>query len=216
MNAGGKRVLILVGSPKPLERSASARIGGIVADRLKRRGWGAETYRAVDMLGVDGSMQSALRVVDRADVVLLTTPLYVDSLPAPVIHVLQRIADRRSKKDPQTRPRLASIINCGFAEAGQNRTAQRVVECFATQAQLAWAGGVSLGSAGFLTRKGRESLNHIAEALAAGVGLPEQNVIRLGRNVIPSWLYRVVGNRMWKRQAKKNDVLRQLGARPYS
>ena len=147
---------------------------------------------------------------------LLTTPLYVDSLPAPVIRLLRRIADHRSESGPQTRPRLVSIINCGFAEAAQNHSAQRVVGRFAAQAQLAWAGGVSLGSAGVVTKKGRESLNLVAEALATGAALPEQAVTRLGRNVIPGWLYRVGGNRMWKRQAKKNDVLRQLGARPYS
>ena len=72
-----------------------------------------------------------------------------------------------------------------------------------------------MGSAGFVNRRVRESLGLFADALAMRGAVPEGAVERAGRKAIPSWLYRSVGNRMWKRQARKHGVLERLDARPY-
>jgi len=215
MNENGNRILILVGSPKPLERSASARLGRIVGEALSAKGWQAETIRILDALKSDASVESVLSAVARSDVVLLTTPLYVDSIPAPAIGMLSAIADHRVGRDLEDRPRFASILNCGFAEAAQNGTAQRILEQFAARAGFAWAGGISVGSAGFVTKSVRDALDLLADALATGRNAPERAINRAAKNAIPGWLYRVLGNWMWKRQAKKNGVLDQLNARPY-
>jgi hypothetical protein len=36
------------------------------------------------------------------------------------------------------------------------------------------------------------------------------------KRVMPAWFYRLGGNIMWRRQAKKNGVARRLRAKPYA
>ncbi len=217
MSSTGGRVVILVGSPKPLQHSSSARLGKIVADVLSSKGWRIETTRVLDVLKSDAAIEAFLFDIGSADVVVLTAPLYVDGLPAPVIRLLKRIAARVAASGLREGrcPRFASILNCGFAEAAQNTTAQRILERFAARIGWTWGGGISLGSAGFVNKRVRESLGLFADALAMRGAVPEGAVERAGRKAIPSWLYRSVGNRMWKRQARKHGVLERLDARPY-
>jgi len=216
MSAAGNRLLILVGSPKPLERSASARLGKIVGEALSARGWELRTVRIPDALKSEASIESMLSEVERADGVVLTAPLYVDSLPAPVIRALGAIANQRADSGSSKMIRFASILNCGFTEAAQNHTAQRLLKRFAEKAGLVWAGAISAGSAGAVTKSVRVSLNLLADAMAAGGDLSTQAVEREAKNAVPGWTYRVIGNWMWKRQAKKNGALDQFYARPYT
>ena len=54
-----------------------------------------------------------------------------------------------------------------------------------------------------------------AVALAAGEAVPGESVELLAKPLIPGWLYIFMGNRGWKRVAKKNGVKGELYNRPY-
>jgi hypothetical protein len=153
--------------------------------------------------------EQALVAIESAGVVILSLPLYVDSFPAPVIALLERIAERRTGAG---RVRFLLLIQCGFPERTQNMTALAIAERFAAEAGWEWLGGVAFGAMENYGGSAAEALPRIAEAIADGKPIPEVMLKR----VMPAWFYRLGGNIMWRRQAKKNGVARRLRAKPYA
>ena len=88
-----------------------------------------------------------LDAIDKADLVLLAFPLYVNSLPAPVIHALETIVmQRASQGENKHLPLFAAIANCGFPEPGHNATALAICENFPRLSNFTWAGSLALGA----------------------------------------------------------------------
>ena len=215
MNDARESVLLLVGSPKGLERSHSARLGRLIASRLEERGWNSESIHLHAAVQAVEGRRELFEAIDRADLVLFAAPLYVDSLPAPAIRALELVAEHRRSSDVEQVPRFVSIVNCGFVEPSQNDTCQRILRRFADRAAFNWLTGVSLGGGGQIPKRIRQALEILVEALDLGILVPHE-VERLTRKPwMPSWLYVIGGNVMWKRMADRNGVKDQLRARPY-
>ena len=144
-----------------------------------------------------------------ADLEVLSLPLYVDSFPAPVIALFERIAEQRVGAG---RTRILLIIQCGFPESEQNATALAIAECFAAEVGWRWLGGLALGGVETYGGSAHEVLDLIGKALAEGRPAPDL----AANKAMPAWLYRIGGNIMWRREAKKNGVARRLRAKPYA
>ena len=82
------RALLLIGSPKPTA-SASASFAEAVGQRLEARGWTVQTERILPTFRHEERMDSLLDVLAESDRVVLSFPVYVDSLPAPVLRLLE-------------------------------------------------------------------------------------------------------------------------------
>ena len=215
MSNVSERVLLLVGSPKGLEKSNSARLGRLVVDGLEERGWTYESIHLHVAVKSEEGQRDLFEAIDRADVVLFAAPLYVDSLPAPAIRALELIAAHRRSGDAKHVPRFVSIINCGFVEPSQNDTCQAILQRFADRTGFDWVTGVSLGGGGQIPKRVRLALGMLTEALDLEILVPEE-VERLTRKPsMPGRLYVVAGNFMWKRLADKSGVKDQLRAQPY-
>ena len=215
MSDGGGRVLLLVGSPKGLEKSNSARFGRMVVDRLERRGWASEAVHLHAAVRTEAGRQALLDAVDTASVVLFAAPLYIDSLPAPAIRALETIAAHRRAGSVSRVPRFVTLINCGFVEPSQNDTCQWILRRFAERTGFEWLAGVSLGGGGRVPKRVREAFDILAESIDLEILVPDE-VERLTRKpIMPSWLYVVVGNSMWRRWAARSGVEERLGDRPY-
>lgn len=215
MSEGGPRVVLLVGSPKGLEKSASARLGGAVVSGLEERGWTSESIHLNAAVASDLGRRELVETVDRADVVLFASPLYVDSLPAPAIRALELIAANRRVGRTDRVPRFVPMINCGFVEASQNDTCLRILQRFADGAAFEWLAGISLGGGGALTQRVRKAFDLLVEAIDLELLAPVE-VDRLTRKpIMPKWLYVLGGNAMWRREAAKNGVRDRLRDRPY-
>ncbi|MFC2079497.1 hypothetical protein ACFLSZ_05925 [Candidatus Bipolaricaulota bacterium] len=211
----GERVTLLVGSPKGLEAGSSVRLGRTITDVLEEAGWHCGAFHLHAAVRTEGLMSELLDSIDSTDVVVLSTPLYVDSLPAPVIRALHRIAAHRNGTDGGNIPRFLSIVNCGFVEPWQNDGAQRMLEQFCAEARFESVGALSLGAGGAMTGKVQKAFKLAAEALRGDILIPV-DVRKLTRSrIIPAWLYILGGNMMWKKQAKANGVRNQLKAQPY-
>jgi multimeric flavodoxin WrbA len=223
-SAPTRRALLLVGSPRT-KKSTSASLGGYLMEQLAARGVETETLQIYTSFNSAERTRAALESFDVADLVVLAFPLYVDSLPAPVIAALEKIAAHQAGR--ATRQRLVAIANCGFPEAAHNATALAICSEFARLAGLAWAGGLALGGGEGLVHgvplnavDGRaipikQSLELAAEALVAGRSIPLAARDLLAKPVIPNWLYRLFGGYGWKQQAKKYGVQKSMQRRPY-
>lgn len=220
-----RRAVLLVGSPRT-RKSTSQSLGGYLFDRLAERQVRTETFYIHTSLYSAERMQALQDAVDAADLVMLAFPLYVDSLPAPVIVALERIAARR-REQGKPRLRFAALANCGFPEAAHNRTALAICETFARQAGFDWAGALALGAGEGLVHgvplEGasgpaipiRKALDLAAAALAQGEAVPQSAVDLLARPVIPGWLYRLLGVFGWRQQAKQYGAQSLLRRQAY-
>jgi len=215
MSDVGERVLLLVGSPKGLEKSNSARLGRLVVGMLEERGWSSESAHLHAAIKSETGRRELFEAIDRANVVLLAAPLYVDSLPAPAIRALELIAAHRRASDVKRMPRFVSMIQCGFVEPSQNDTCQRILRRFADCTGFEWVAGVSLGGGGRVTKLVRTAFDILGEALDLEILVPDGVEQRTRKPSMPGWLYVIGGNMGWKRLADKNGVKDQLRARPY-
>ncbi|TFG30306.1 hypothetical protein EU527_14730 [Candidatus Thorarchaeota archaeon] len=219
-----KRALLLVGSPK-MERSTSNSIVVYLGMKLAEYGMNIEkmfTHRMDDA----SNLESLLSSVDSSDLVFLSTPLYVDSLPAPVMRVLQSIAIHRTQRSESTSPLFGVIINSGFPEAHQNDCVIEICRLFAKRADLTWAGGIAFGGGGAINgvpiekaqginRFLKPALNMTAKALSKGEPIPQDAISLAAKPIVPTRMYFMIASRRLKSAAKHYGVEKTLGARPF-
>ncbi|MFZ5915881.1 MAG: hypothetical protein ACOYZ7_03015 [Chloroflexota bacterium] len=222
---GQKRALLLVGSAKR-PHSTSESLGRYLLGQLAGRGYETEALLIHRALKSDQGRGELLAAVERADLLLLAFPLYVDTLPALVIRALEAIAERRRDGQDSSGGRLVAIANCGFPEASHNDTALAICRRFAAEAGFEWAGGLALGGgqalsgrpldqAGGMARHAVQALDLAAAALAAGDPLPQEAVVAMGQPIIPRRAYLWMGGLGWRLQARKHGAARRLRARPF-
>jgi len=219
-----RSAVLLVGSART-HKSTSHVLGSYLMKQLSARGVQTEAIQIYHALNSPEKTRLLLEKLDSADLAILSFPLYVDSLPAPVIELLERIAAHRANHTRETR--LAALVNCGFPEAHHNNTALAICEEFSRQSGMTWAGGLSLGAGQGLVRGMpieeldgrantlREALELSADSLAKGESIPQTAQNLLDKPFIPAWLYRFMGGIGWKMQARKHGVQKILQQQSY-
>jgi hypothetical protein len=218
-----KNALLLVGSPRR-DKSNSFSLGSFLMKKLSENGVEITTMMVKDMLRSEERIEDMLKEIDKTELIVLAFPLYVDSLPAMDIKLLQIISEHRSGSTDMKG--FISIVNCGFPEAYHNGTAISICRNFASRANLEWRGGLSLGGgmaiasrpldeAGGVARNMVKSLEMAAQSLAMGEPIPKESEERMALPIAPKWIFIRMGNRMWRKQARENGVENDLYARPY-
>jgi len=230
------KALLLVGSPKG-KKSTSHALGRFLLHKLETGGL------VVEEVTIGAAMRSVedrrllLEAVDKAGIFIVSFPLYVDQLPAPVIEAFELIAARRKATGANTTtdaagtggriPKIVAIVQCGFPESHQNHQAVDIVRRFAEEAGFRWGGALAMGmggaiagrpieEAGGMVRKTVEALELTAVALLKGENVPEKAVALMAKSLIPKWLYIFVGDRQMKKAAKKRGVHKRMRERPYA
>jgi hypothetical protein len=177
-----------------------------------------------------------LAAVERADLVSLAAPLFVDTLSHRVLLALEILAAERPRWNQGAPKRLVSMINCGFPEAHQNTIALATCEQFAVEAGWIWSGGLALGGGEMLNAKpldervaARPPLHHLraaldlsAEALHRGESIPDRAQALIDRSPLPGvprWLWRTLFRPLagfhWRDLARRQGLKsRALTAQP--
>jgi len=158
-----------------------------------------------------------------SDVLLVSSSLYVDALPATLLAFLERYSAYLAGpgKDVRARTqRVFACVNCGFFEGEQNASALEIIANFSAASGLRWSGGVGIGTGEMIgslkdvpldssiRKPVTRALRALAEAIAAG---PDG---RLGENLfvhhwLPFILYKLAGEAGWRKQAKQNGLKRR-------
>jgi hypothetical protein len=219
--------LLLIGSPKPGE-SASRSFGSAVLSRLAARGADTRTARVTPSFRSPAAMDGLMTDLDWADLVLLASPVYVDTLPAPVMRLLETWNRRGGNDAPEAarrRPvRLATLLQCGFPEAHHCAAAIDVCEEFCRESGVGWAGALAFGCGGAMAGRPLErsplakavpALDEAADALAAGREIPEEARRVFGRQFAPIWAYTLFGGLSWWWIARKKGGREPLRLRRY-
>ena len=211
-----ERAALLVGSAKPKGTSASETLARALSARLGRAGVATEIHFATEFVHEDDGALEHAGAIAACDLFALVTPLYVDSFPALVTHALELVARHRGAS--RAPARFVTLVQCGFPEAEQNRTAVRIARHFAEQAGYAWSGALPLGGGGIVAPDAaldapHGALRHVvraldlaAPALAAGRALPPEAIPLMATAPMPDALYRRVGDLGARWQAHRNGL----------
>lgn len=215
---------LVVGSAKAKGTSASENMARSLAARLEHEGVPTTLHVATEFLR-DEKAQATARAVATADLFVLVTPLYVDAFPALATHVLEHVASVRTQASAPAR--FAVLVNCGFPEAEQNRTALRIARHFADSAGYTWAGGLPLGGGGAVNPGVPLDLQHgpaqhviraldlAAPCLARSEAIAPEAIVQMATAPMPDALYRLLGDIGWRYMAYKNGLSQAaLRARP--
>jgi multimeric flavodoxin WrbA len=222
-----QRALLLVGSPRT-RKSTSNSLGGYLFEQLSAKNIQTETIFIHTTMYSAERTRAMLDAINKTDLVLLAFPLYVDSLPAPVMNALEAIAlQRASHSENKPQPLFAAIANCGFPEQNHNATALAICANFARLANFQWAGSLALGAGEGMVHgtplnemDGRviplkKALDLAAASLARGSSIPLQAQALLAKPFIPGWLYRAMGVYGWRQQARPYGVEKVIKRQPY-
>jgi NADPH-dependent FMN reductase len=211
-----RRALLIVGSPKTLSSSTSGVLGEELLGRLGVAGWQTESLTLKPGTFRGEGEAELLAAVDRADLILLAFPLYIDALAYLVTKALEVIAEHRRAAGDGARPQgLVALANNGFPEAHQNNLAFSILRHFAAQSGMVWLGGMALG-AGEATIGGHplkassasgiplfrisQALDAAGAALARGEALPAEAWQGIARVPIP-YMPRFIWHRVFMRGA---------------
>jgi Flavodoxin-like fold len=138
-------LLLLNGSPRGAG-SNSMKMLSRVAD-----GWqtAAETPRPADAaveilhLAKRSDFERAVEAFGQGDTALIGMPLYADAMPALVKEYFERLAPYIGR---ESNPRMAFLVQCGFAEALHCRGVERYFERLAGRLSAPYAGTIVRGS----------------------------------------------------------------------
>jgi hypothetical protein len=218
----------LVGSPRG-KKSTSTSLGSYLLSNLEKRGLETEMLWLNRHVANDEKLSQMFGAIDRADIVVLTAPLYDDCQPYIVTRAMEAVAASQLNLENK---RFIPIINCGFPEPEHiTAVAISIYHKFASTVGFRWAGSLALGGGemlqgatgkkledlGKLAGKVKKALDRIADALVAENSFPDESL-----RIVPKIFYKPVmkkvihrlNNYGWESRAKKNGV--DVNYRPYS
>lgn len=211
-------IAIINGSPKKTE-GATLVIINLVKEIL---GEDIEVFQGIDFIGKPEKERKIL--IDnilKADTLLIAFPLYVDSLPMPLIKTLESI--EKESESLESLPKVYGISQCGFYEASQNETALKIIENFCNRLGLKWQYGLGI-EAGVLLNHMKDIKQRPTKPIYDGICSLckdiDKNLDEKRENVyinpsLPRFLYKLGGNMMWKQQAKINKVGDKMNSAPF-
>jgi hypothetical protein len=218
MNA--KTALLMVASPRGF-KSTSHSLGTYLLDKLQAGGFETQEIHVQASMSTPEAQAKLLMQVAQSNLLVVAFPLYVDSLPAQLIAAFEKIAQQHKTSGNQKIQRFAAIVNNGFPEASQNATAIAICKQFASEAGFEWTGSLSLGGggaidgaplaqAGVVAKNARAALDIAANDLLEGKPISAQASDLMAKASIPRWLFLLVGNHRWNKQAKLCGVKDRL------
>jgi multimeric flavodoxin WrbA len=224
-----RNVLLLIGSPRG-ERSNSYAIGKFLLDKLEEKGLVSEEAFANRLVSTREGAQKLLKSVDNADIIVLATPLYVDSFPSPLIKTLELINEHQKAVIPTKPQMLVTIINSGFPEKEQMNIALKIIQNFAHESNFKQGGeirvswGMALNSEPLNEKKGQTrkltaGLSLAAVNLSEGQPMSEEAQDLASTLFLPLFLAKnmtlLFGKRGWNKLAKDNNAQAKMYDQPY-
>jgi hypothetical protein len=222
------RALLLVGSPRG-KKSTSTSVGSYLLNLLDERGLETDVLWIKRQLADDDKLFQMLDAVDRADIIILTAPLYDDCQPYIVTRTMEAIAAHLKNLGNK---RFIPIINCGFPEPEHiTAVAITIYQKFASTVGFKWAGSLAIGGGemlqgargktldeiGKMAGKVKKTLEKISDSLVADNSFLDESI-----RAVPDFFYKPFMKRImtwmnnygWRSRAKKNGGI--VDARPYS
>ncbi len=238
-----KQITFLMCSPRG-DNSASHSIGSYVTEVFEEKGYQSKYIHVYKTLRKQELIDEMIKSIDESEIVLLSTPLYIDSAPANTIRLMDIISKAvKEGKVTEKKRYLLAIACAGFLEYYHNLLALKMYEQFAKLNGFIWAGGLPIGAAGTYTLYGVtgliekiaplpeedirhkiyaepakilvEVINAAAENISSGKTIPKEELKKLEVLSMPLEMYINGGNQNWIDWAKRIETEDKLRDKPY-
>ena len=151
-----------------------------------------------------------LKSIKKIDTIILAFPLYVDGPPNKVIELFEYI---KNNKINIKNKKIYTIINCGFWEAKQNRTASLIVEDFAINNGAKYMGSFNIGAGEIIGKCDKKKIYRLASLpflikirkFKARINKGKKVTLETTIRPMTKGLYVYLANCSWKKQMIKND-----------
>lgn len=206
------KITIINGSPK------TAGISALIIKQMENLlDEQIEKHHAIQLVHAETPKETIIEILE-VDILLFVFPLFMDSLPSPLIELLTRLES--AAYHGATIPRVFAIAN-GALDATQTTLALEMIEHFSCRAGLLWGYGVGIGAGSMLYNAG----DNWEKGLAFDIYLAlcdlaiaiKEKRSRLNIYVVPKispFLYKAIANIGFWLEAKGNKT-GNLRARPY-
>jgi hypothetical protein len=218
-----QKIVLLNGSPKG-RGGSSGSFGDYILGKISKEGISKETFHVGKSVRKEEKWNSLVESLKNADTIILTFPLYWDSLPSHLINGLEKLYTQKDELGKSQN--FYTIINNGFPEPWHNEIAIEICKCFATKMDYKWQGALNIGGGaainekpleetGGMTFKLRETLDIAAKAIAQGNPVPAEVNKRLEKPLYPAWIPLILGGFGWRHQARKKGMKGSIKDQPY-
>jgi NAD(P)H-dependent FMN reductase len=205
-----QKLVMIIGSPR-LKHSTSYAIADYLKNGLSKQGWTVDILFAHQAITNETTMEELLIKTDQTDIIGIIFPLYVDSIPGPLIQVLETMSEHMTKKTDQ---KIFTIVNSGFPEPHQSQLAVDMIENFSKECQDTFIGGLTIGAGGVIGGKPIEQIKHRSKRLMTALHLTIQDLVEtqtiseravqiLSKPIFPKILYNIFANISWAKRSKK-------------
>lgn len=152
------------------------------------------------------SPEGLLELLGTHRTLILTFPLYVDSLPSHLVDLLEGIKGKVSGVS------LYAVVNSGFFESEKNLVAIEILKNFCLEAGLKWGRALAFGGGGMVVSSSRlnfgplKGLGLELERLAADALAGAEGPDRLATPKVPKWFYKFGAHLLWRWKAFRNGL----------
>lgn len=148
-----------------------------------------------------------------ADAVVLAMPLYVDSVPAQVVELMERLYERKSEELKGLR--IYAVTNLGFYESRQMEHELAIVKNWCTKMEMVYGGSLAIGAGEMMgglsyvpldqgpNKEMGEGMKKLAACIKEGVVTEDIYTEPTG---FPRNMYLLAAQMNWAPQAKKNGL----------
>lgn len=143
-----KQATFLMCSPRG-EQSGSFSLGNYFSSLLEEQGVVVKSFHIYQTLRNKEKIEQMIQSVNDSEIVLISTPLYIDSSPYMTIRMMDEITAAKQEGKIDEKSRLVTTIICaGFLEYYHNELAMKIYQQFAKKNNFVWGGGFPIGAAG--------------------------------------------------------------------
>jgi multimeric flavodoxin WrbA len=217
------KAVVLIGSPKK-GVSTSRSLAEHLAIGLMNKDVDVKIYHVSESIGHPTKWRELLDRCHDADILALSAPLYVDSLPSELMAWMETMGEKG--EEMMNGKRFIAMVQCGFPDVGQTAVAIDILKNFSDRMGYGWIGalqmpmgpvidGKTLSEVKGAARHAIKALDLVVASLANGKEVPPEALIEMQIKPLPVFLYLMLANRMWRRRAKENGVRYKLMERPY-
>ena len=194
-------ILVIIGSPA-VKKGNSESIADNLIDNLKEKG--LLSLSKIHLHKEISNEAGLVQRIDQADKIILSLPVYENSVPGLVLEFFEIIYKYRASLSAKKRSVLI-ITNSGFPEVEANQAALNTCKLFVRAIGFAWMGGFAVAPGTLIKGKRLEEagkwykkiislLKLIADKLYNNEEIPEQEFSPLAKPIISPCIYRLGGN----------------------
>ena len=204
-----KNILTIIGSPRGIKGSSES-IADSLVERLNKK---EHACTKILLRKEIESQDSLVSLIDNADVIILSFPIYENSTPGLVTRFFELVYENKEQLKNKKRKMLV-ISNSGFPEPEANTCALTHCRLFAQEMGFEWMGGFGvapgtlidgkkLEEAGSTYKKVITLLNIIVESILNDKEIPEKALSLLSKPLLTPFIYRFFGKMISNGEAKK-------------